>query len=843
MITLAWRGLLTRVPTILAALLSVGLGSALVTATLLVAAAQDREGAASVTSWRFDAVDAVVTPPASVTLRSGLSLDLPSSPRLSQEHVAAIEDAPGVTSVSLERPFPAYLVADGATTVGDALTRSWGHPWSTALADGAALVEGAEPTSAGDVVVDVSVAQSGGVGVGDSVRIQLATGTQRYRVSGVVQREGEQFEHALFFDADTAAGLGGAPVLALVSTTDAAALRNAVPDLTVHTGDARAGSLRLDPRQAELAGGSSRFLLAVAFLALTVAVFVTSSTLAVAVGQRRRELAMLRVVGTAPRLIRRMILGEAVLIGAVGGLLGAGAGVGAAELARDFFVAQGLMARGAEVGAEPTALVAGFGAAVAASVAAALLPARRAARIAPLDALRESDVPAGQPGRGRTAAGVALAGAAAVCLAGVFALGGPVPTGRGSLALMLLMIAFPLLIGAAVLFGPVLLRGGLALVGGLMRRRVGGFLAERSLRSDPRRAAGASVPLTLLVAVCSVMVFQDTANHQARSAVYADQITADLVVSGGPQLGVPVGAGESVARVRGVAAASASVSSRLVIDTPSTGLASATVTGVEPGSFQRVLDHAVTAGSWDRFGRDGIGVSTTVADDKGWGVGDTVDFRFPDGTPGRATVTTVYDDPMGTGDLVLPVDVLTPHLVEPFASAVYVAVAPGSDVGATRERIAAALARTAPSAVVTDRSGHLELVASQASGDNWIVLMAVVILGGYAGVSAVNVLVGSTLARRREFALLRLAGTPRRTIVGSLVVEGAVLATAGAVVGTVIAAATMTGYAYLLTSTVWLPFTGSAFAAVVACAFLAAAIGTLAPARAAWRADPLTAVR
>jgi putative ABC transport system permease protein len=843
MITLAWRSLKARKLAILAALLSIVVGSSLVTAGLLVAGSQEQQGAASVTSWRFDGVDAVVKPPVSVRLNSGLALDLPSMPRLSPQEIEDIRRAPGVTAVTLESPFPAYLVAPDGTVTGDAFTRSWGHPWSTAVADSASLVAGREPSRPGEVAVDESVATSAGVSVGSSVPVVLAASTEEFTVSGIVRRPGEQFEHALFFTDEAVARFGGAPVAALVSTTDAEGLRHAASGLQVFTGGDRAGSLQLDLRQAELAGGSSQFVMVIAFLSLTIAVFVISSTLTVSIGQRRRELAMLLIVGTRPGLIRRMVTWEAAIVGAFGGAVGAVVGIALAELARGFFVAQGLMARGAVVSVEPLPLVAGVGAAVLAALVAAWLPARRATRIAPLEALRESDLPMSGAGRGRAVFGGVLLGTAVACLAGAFVLGGPMMTLGGTVALMLVLTAFPLLIGAAVLLGPTLLRGVLAPLGALLRRWFGGFVAERSIRSDLRRAAGVSVPLTLLVAVSAVLLFQDSANYQARSHVYADQVTADVVVMGGVQLGVPLSAADALDDVPGVAAASSSMSSQLVFDDPPTMRSNGTVTGVDATGFDEVFDYEVTAGAWSDFTAGSIAVSQIVAEDKGWRIGDTVTFLYPDGTPGDAVLSTTYVDPMGVSDTLLPLDALTPHVLEPFASAVYVALEPGSDTDGVVTAINEALATVAPGAQATDRDQHLAQVAAQASGDNWIILMVVVILGGYAGVSAINVLVASTMSRRREFALLRLAGARRRQITGSLLIEGLVIGTTAVIAGTAIAAATMTGYGYLLTDTVWLPFVGPTYLVIVGCAYLAALIGTLAPIRTAMTAAPLAGVR
>jgi putative ABC transport system permease protein len=98
------------------------------------------------------------------------------------------------------------------------------------------------------------------------------------------------------------------------------------------------------------------------------------------------------------------------------------------------------------------------------------------------------------------------------------------------------------------------------------------------------------------------------------------------------------------------------------------------------------------------------------------------------------------------------------------------------------------------------------------------------------------------MSRRREFALLRLAGSQRSQVVRALLIETLVIATIAVVCGAVIAAVTMVGYGYLLTDTIWLPFAGSTFSIIAGCAYLAALLGGLAPTHAAMKAGPLEAV-
>jgi putative ABC transport system permease protein len=65
-----------------------------------------------------------------------------------------------------------------------------------------------------------------------------------------------------------------------------------------------------------------------------VAVFVVSSTFAFTVAQRRRDFALLRLIGAQPRDVRRLVRGEAVTLGALGAGLGVPLGRIVAEVQR-----------------------------------------------------------------------------------------------------------------------------------------------------------------------------------------------------------------------------------------------------------------------------------------------------------------------------------------------------------------------------------------------------------------------------------------------------------------------------------------------------------------------------
>ena len=61
---------------------------------------------------------------------------------------------------------------------------------------------------------------------------------------------------------------------------------------------------------------------AFASFAVMLAIFVVAATLGLSILQRGREIALLRTVGAKPRQIRRLLVGEAVIVALAAGLAG-----------------------------------------------------------------------------------------------------------------------------------------------------------------------------------------------------------------------------------------------------------------------------------------------------------------------------------------------------------------------------------------------------------------------------------------------------------------------------------------------------------------------------------------
>lgn len=122
---------------------------------------------------------------------------------------------------------------------------------------------------------------------------------------------------------------------------------------------------------------------ALLILAVIIAVFGITNTLALSVFERTREIGLLRAVGMSRRQVRRMIRWEAIIVAVIGAILGIVVGM--------FFgivVTAALSSQGIDVLSVPAVQVLSlvlFGA--VAGLAAAILPARRASKLNILEAI------------------------------------------------------------------------------------------------------------------------------------------------------------------------------------------------------------------------------------------------------------------------------------------------------------------------------------------------------------------------------------------------------------------------------------------------------------------------
>jgi putative ABC transport system permease protein len=125
------------------------------------------------------------------------------------------------------------------------------------------------------------------------------------------------------------------------------------------------------------------FLLLVSLFGLAVGGQLVFNTMSLSLEERRRELAIESAIGGTPATVMFGVLSEAAVLGVAGGILGIGMGLLAARPFVENLSTFSEQAAGIHLSVHPTAMsvAVGLGIGVLASMAAALVPARRAARI------------------------------------------------------------------------------------------------------------------------------------------------------------------------------------------------------------------------------------------------------------------------------------------------------------------------------------------------------------------------------------------------------------------------------------------------------------------------------
>ncbi|TDC74110.1 ABC transporter permease, partial [Actinomadura sp. 7K507] len=450
--------------------------------------------------------------------------------------------------------------------------------------------------------------------------------------------------------------------------------------------------------------------------------------------------------------------------------LAAGAGV-AAGLARLMTVA---------TGGEPlpfgtlvvpaSAVIASYGVGTLVTVAAAFVPARRAARIPPVAALRAASA-APRPLRGRTLCGAfALAVGAGTVAAGFAADGRTALTLAGAGA----MVSF----AGVVVVSPVLSRPAIRVLAWPFARFGGsaGRMGGRNALRDPRQTAATASALTIglaLIAAVSVIVQSMAASVDRRLDA---GLAADYRVTGRSQV-TPVSgkAAAAVARVGGVRSVIPVRTARFELDG-----AVRTATAGTPrellGHFRLPLLEGASAVRGDE-----LLVGRTIAESQGWEVGTTIGGRYRDGTERTFRIAGIYLNlPSLTPSApAMIIDWSGYRAREPDAPIDRIEIDAAS---ADRGALEAALAPW-PNLELKDRAQ----IRDDAAGDIELfldlVLGLLVLSVAVAALGIVNTLALAVIERTREIGMLRAVGMQRRQLRRMIRYEAVVVSLFGAVLG------------------------------------------------------------
>ena len=430
----------------------------------------------------------------------------------------------GPDSLALVRGVPGVAAAAPVTTAevrvlkpdGEAVSlRTKGRPWiADKVLNPLTLDAGRAPTAGGEVVLDRATAEKAGLRTGSSVVLETPLGERTAKVVGISSfgrsAAVDPGGTVSFFENEAALVLGGGRVSwseILVRTSgDTAAvqqsLEQALPPLaTVVTGEE---VVRREQRLLNTFVDVLRpVLTGFAFLSLFVCAFVIFNTFSVVVTQRFRELALVRAVGGTPAQVRRSLMAEGLLVGLVASAVGLVAGAALSVGLQAVLSAFDVPLPGAGVKVTTGTVVMGLVVGTLVTVASVAVPAFRAGRTKPVEAMRSTAFDRSGTSKVRLVLGGAVLAAAVGVLLGAKA---------GALPKALLGGGTFFMFTALVVGGPLLARVFSRLLSFPMRAfGLTGRLAADNCARNPKRTATTANALVIGLFLVTLVTVSGTA--------------------------------------------------------------------------------------------------------------------------------------------------------------------------------------------------------------------------------------------------------------------------------------------------------------------------------------------
>jgi len=570
------------------------------------------------------------------------------------------------------------------------------------------------------------------------------------------------------------------------------------------------------------------FFLGFAGVSLFVGAFVIWNTFSIMVSQRGRELALLRALGAGRGQVFGSVLAEAALLGTVAAAAGAGLGILLSRGLAALLSVSGVSLPVTGLVIPPAGVAASAATGLIVTVIAAVAPATRATKMAPVQALREVVPGTTAFSAGRMAGAVAVTGGGiALLLTGLF---GGAPAAITA-------------VGAAMCFvgvtigGPVIARP-LAYLASIPLTRLPaktGALARGNTMRNPKRTSATAAALMIglaLIVAASVLVassralISDQIATTSKISLYVQATNADAGLS--PRLAVALAATPGVQAVTAVRSTDASVA----------GTAHQNVDGVDPAAIGQFTDLGMRSGTLAALDSGELLVSQGAASGHHWRTGDEVQIVFGDYGISRLRI----------GGIFANVGPLSDYLVSSAtfaadtgirADSVDLVEAPSS----ARRSIQRALSGY-PGAQLLDQAGYGKsrgaMLASLLNLITALLVLAIII----ALLGIANTLALSIIERTRELGLLRAIGMGRGQLAQMIAAESVIIAVIGALLGTVLGLGLGAALADALTRsqqvTVAIPV-GQVVTYIVAAA-LAGILAAIAPARRAARLKVLDAI-
>ena len=849
MLKVTLRGLMAHKVRLIATAVSVLLGVAFMSGTQVLT---------SSVSASFDKVFADVYASIDVVVRSTNEVDTPFGPertRISEAVLPTLVGVPGVEAAEgqvvgqirvLDKDNQPLVTAQGPP--------NFGLNWLTSPAlNGWTIVDGASPVAVNDIVLDAKSAKDGKYAVGDTVNVSVTNGVQPFKVVGIAKfgkLETWGGAQAALFATSTIQTLVGEPGMydwisvAGQNNESQTQLSGEISKVIPPGTEAITGAEFTEESQSafqKIIAIFSTFLLVFALIALFVGSFIIYNTFSIIVAQRTKELALLRALGASRGQVLRSIILEALFVGLIASIIGVGFGILLAIGLNKLMQSIGFSGPDTPIVLPPVAILVSLLVGTFITLVSALFPARRAATVPPIAAMRDVAVDRTGTSRLRVAFGLILLALGAFML--WFGLNGNSDSGLQIIG----GGAFFVFIALTVI-GPVIATPFASVLGWPLQKasRITGRLARENAMRNPRRTS--TTASALMIGIGLVGFIAVTAQSVKASTVDAinQSVTGQYVVTTESfgSTALPQSMAAELDAVAGVDVA-AGISATFANINNSGKI----ILAVDPDAISQVIEFDDVEGSFASLGVGEIAASEKLAEEKQLKIGDPVELVFLQGGATTLTLGSIYktEFPIQGPGWIISTDqfnTLVPPSQQTFV-AIYIKLDDTSSAGVDAALPGLkAVADTVPGAKLQNLDEYKKAQTDQVNQFLQIVYVLLALALIIAIVGVVNTLLLSVYERTRELGLLRAVGMSRRQVRSTIRLESVIISLMGTLIGLVIGI--IFGWA-LVTALVDEGITSFAIPwsqlfIIVIIAILAGVGAALYPARRAARLDVLRAI-
>ncbi|MCC6808607.1 MAG: FtsX-like permease family protein [Deltaproteobacteria bacterium] len=518
-------------------------------------------------------------------------------------------------------------------------------------------------------------------------------------------------------------------------------------------------------------------------VAMFVAMFMIYNTIGIAVAQRRREIGVLRALGVTEKEVQLVFVGEAMVLGLVGSVLGVGLGQVLARVVLEAInttissLYVQLNVQSATVGAETAiaAVIAG----VSATALSAYLPARDASRTPPALSMAKNAMKAPPAFAWKKGAIIALVLAALCYVFAALPVQGPIPW-TAQLAMLCALLACAAISEIGLIVASKALRRPFFFLFSVP----GALAADNSLRQGSRAVITVAA---LMVGISLGFGTSTFANgFQESIKTWLEQsVPADLFITGSSPLAsqqstrLPASLLEELEALDGAAGRVEAVNIRkLNYEDLRVTLIAIDFDLRLKNARPIMLEGAALDGAKDMVEHEAIMVSENLSQRKNLHPGDTVRLNTPTGMKAYAVRGVYVDYTSDQGVFLIDRSHFTRDFLDETVETYELYL--GKDA-ALRDRLKAQITQKFGKRydlfVLTNGEFKQEIAgvveqSFRATSAMSILAILVALLG------VVNTLFAAVIDRTRELGVLRAVGMSTGQIVLALILEGAVLACA-----------------------------------------------------------------